>query len=142
MKEDYSISKTLSANDTGETGGHQAGFCIPRTREILDFFPALSTEEKNPRRSMHFLDDFDRTWSFNFIYYNNKFFGGTRNEYRLTGVTGYVRSVALRSGDKITLTRTKDSELMITHSKEKEYALGENGRIKLKLGAGWKVISL
>ena len=28
---EQTISKTLSANDSGETGGHQAGLLIPRT---------------------------------------------------------------------------------------------------------------
>tara|TARA_Y100000588_G_scaffold33831_1_gene32856 strand:- start:3830 stop:4261 length:432 start_codon:yes stop_codon:yes gene_type:complete len=143
MKEDYSISKTLSANDTGETGSHQVGFCIPKKQEILEFFPTLSAEEKNPRRALQFRDEFGRSWSFQFIYYNNKFFGGTRNEYRLTGVTGYVRTTGLRAGDRITLTRTIDSELTIAHSKEEDSAPEEeNGKIKLKLGSGWKVVSL
>ena len=30
------ISKELSANDVGETGGHQAGILVPKERKILD----------------------------------------------------------------------------------------------------------
>ena len=34
-----SISKILSANDIGATGGHQAGILIPKDPRILGFFP-------------------------------------------------------------------------------------------------------
>ena len=71
------ISKVLSANDTGETGGHQAGILIPKSEIILSFFPKLSSAKKNPRVSIKFYDNYDKEWQFNFIYYNNKFFGGT-----------------------------------------------------------------
>ena len=33
------IEKTLSKNDTGETGGHQAGILVPKEPDILGFFP-------------------------------------------------------------------------------------------------------
>ena len=84
------IEKMLSRNDTGETGGHQAGILIPKKPEILSFFPSLNSEEKNPRLLITFHDHMGEQWSFYFIYYNNKFFGGTRNEYRLTGMTKYL----------------------------------------------------
>ena len=93
-----SISKVLSSNDTGETGGHQAGMLIPKGGEILEFFPALNGDEKNPRTYLYFIDDVNKRWKFNFIYYNNKFFGGTRNEYRLTGMTAYIRQNNLKTG--------------------------------------------
>ncbi|TPN68808.1 hypothetical protein FJ980_32960, partial [Mesorhizobium sp. B1-1-5] len=36
-----SIAKALSANDTGDTGGHQAGILVPKEEGILAFFPEL-----------------------------------------------------------------------------------------------------
>jgi len=95
------IVKILSSNDTGETGGHQAGILVPKTSELLSFFPELNGSTKNPRTIMTLRDDHNEAWSFNFIYYNNKFFGGTRNEYRLTGMTRYIRSNRLKAGDEI-----------------------------------------
>ena len=82
------VTKLLSANDTGETGGHQAGICVPKRQEILSFFPTLDSRTKNPRMTIvfHCMNSGEK-WTFNYIYYNNKFFGGTRNEYRLTGMT-------------------------------------------------------
>ena len=95
------IVKILSSNDTGETGGHQAGILVPKKSELLDFFPKLNSSTKNPRTVMTLSDEHGEGWSFNFIYYNNKFFGGTRNEYRLTGMTKYIRSNGLKAGDEI-----------------------------------------
>lgn len=95
------IVKILSSNDTGETGGHQAGILVPKKSELLDFFPDLNSSLKNPRTTMILRDDHGEAWSFNFIHYNNKFFGGTRNEYRLTAMTKYIRSNGLKAGDEI-----------------------------------------
>lgn len=100
------LHKILSKNDTGETGGHQDGFHIPKTDEALSFFPHLGTGEKNPRVQVSFLDpETNEHWNFSFIYYNNKFFGGTRNEYRLTRVAKYIRTKCLCSGDSVILDR-------------------------------------
>jgi hypothetical protein len=82
------IEKTLSANDTGETGAHQAGICVPKNREILGFFPQLDVKVKNPRVPVDVIDDAGREWTFAFIYYNNRRFGGTRNEYQSIGPPG------------------------------------------------------
>ena len=90
------ITKELSRNDTGETGGHQAGMLIPRDPEILLFFPKLDPKEYNPRHRLVFRDPLGSKWTFSFIYYNNRFFGGTRNEYRLTCMTPFIRAHNLR----------------------------------------------
>ena len=99
------IEKTLSKNDTGETGGHQAGILVPKDPEILGFFPQLEATIKNPRVPLDLLDDTGREWTFMFIYYNGKFFGLTRNEYRVTGMTAYLREFNLKAGDKVILRR-------------------------------------
>ena len=83
------ITKVLSANDVGDTGAHQAGMLVPKEVAVLAFFPALNPREKNPRCSLNFRDDWQDRWTFAFIYYNNRFFGGTRNEYRLTTDDGF-----------------------------------------------------
>lgn len=103
-----SVEKILSRNDTGETGGHQSGIHIPKKKEILSFFPTLGCSEKNPRFLLNFHDQFGKQWPFCFIYYNNKFFGGTRNEFRLTGMTRYMDAYNLKSGDTLTLSRDSD----------------------------------
>jgi hypothetical protein len=128
------IEKTLSANDTGETGGHQAGILVPKERSILSFFPELTTDRKNPRAVLDMLDDTAREWTFQFIYYNNRFFGGTRNEYRLTGMTAFLREFNLKEGDKVIMRRESPRRIRITFQRAYE----QDG--VLRLSSGWKVI--
>lgn len=131
------ITKELSRNDTGETGGHQAGILIPKDPEILSFFPVLDPEEKNPRHHIYFQDSTGHKWKFAFIYYNNRFFGGTRNEYRLTGMTSFLRSNNLKAGDAIVLHRDSHA-YRISHKRTNEQKI--TGRITL--GSTWKVWSI
>jgi hypothetical protein len=128
------IEKTLSKNDTGETGGHQAGILVPKEPEILGFFPQLAGRIKNPRVPLDLLDDAGREWTFMFIYYNNKFYGGTRNEYRVTGMTAFFREFNLKAGDKVILRRESPRILRITFKRA-----GDHQGV-LKLSATWKVI--
>ncbi|KAA8753961.1 EcoRII N-terminal effector-binding domain-containing protein [Paenibacillus sp. UASWS1643] len=134
------ISKILSANDTGETRAHQAGILVPKNDKILSFFPNLGKEVKNPRTVLIFEDIAGEQWKFNFIYYNGKFFGGTRNEYRLTGMTAFIKRNNLRTGDKITFHRLSDDKLLVKHQRMSE-TTKDNSSI-LKLGNNWKVVNL
>ena len=133
-----SISKVLSSNDTGETGGHQAGILIPKGGDVLEFFPVLNREEKNPRTYLYFTDDVNKRWKFNFIYYNNRLFGGTRNEYRLTGMTAYSRQNNLKTGDTIILSRGDDGVLTIRCDRQ---CSGTASAPKLVITGTWKVVN-
>lgn len=144
----YSISKILSANDTGETGGHQAGILIPKDNDILSFFPILSDlNEKNPRVRLTFTDASGDKWNFNFIYYNNKFYGGTRNEFRLTEMTKYIKTNNLNAGDTIILRRDISGDRFIQHQRSGHQQAAyvseskQNYTVRLKLSHTWKVIS-
>ena len=128
------IEKTLSANDTGETGGHQAGLCVPKDADILAFFPTLDPGIKNPRAPIDVVDETGHEWTFSFIYYNNRFFGGTRNEYRLTCMTPYFKEFNLKAGDTILLRRKSRHNLRITFKR----ATPKSG--VLRLSSSWKVI--
>ena len=86
------IAKRLSGNDTGLTGGHQAGLYLPRYFFEINFPEICSTDKHNPEsfindlyfpRQDHFIKDIRA------IYYNSKFFPelGLKkkyNEFRLT----------------------------------------------------------
>lgn len=100
------IAKTLSGNDIGLTGGHQAGVLIPKTDPaILDFFPGLDANEKNPSKILEFLRrDNGEVVKLKFVYYNSKHFGGTRNEFRLTGMTRYLREIGASVGDRLLMS--------------------------------------
>lgn len=95
--------KKLSPNDVGETNSHQAGLLIPRRIALTNYFPKLDFSTQNPREVLEF-----EIWSnktkleLNFIYYNSKYHGtGTRLEYRLTGMTKFLREQQLKAGDEI-----------------------------------------
>lgn len=135
------ISKTLSANDVGETGAHQAGILVPKDRNILSFFPSLNPKEKNPRVTLVFREDDGITrWDFNFIYYNNRFFAGTRNEFRLTCMTKYLRARNAGVGDLVVLS--KDSEgRHIVELKRANLPVITRDNV-LVLSGGWKVIRI
>ena len=100
--------KVLSPNDANETGGHQAGILIPKHMEdLIKFLGGLDSSIKNPRKKLLFIDEEGMANDFNFIYYNNKFHSpqGTRNEYRLTGMTAYLRRYNAQSGAELELSR-------------------------------------
>ncbi len=138
------ISKILSANDAGETGGHQAGLLIPKDKNILSFFPPLNQNTQNPRVHLIFEDQDGEQWKFAFIYYNNRFFGGTRNEYRLTHMTRYIREAALGGGDEILMRRDAVGSYSISYRRAQETysARTEAGETILRLGSRWKVITI
>jgi len=134
------ITKTLSRNDTGETGGHQAGILVPKNPAVLSFFPALGFTEKNPRHMLTFSDELGEKWTFAFIYYNNSLFGGTRNEYRLTRMTPFIRGHNLQAGDALTLHRSRDGYYSITYQRKHQSAQRSDGT--LRLGSSWKVVRI
>lgn len=132
------IAKVLSANDTGETGGHQAGILVPKEPHLLSFFPELDPKQYNPRVHLHFLDDGGTFWEFAFIYYNNALFDGTRNEYRLTRMTKFIRQAGLIAGDELILTRDGD-RYFVSYRKQRKLEL--SGSV-LKLGSGWRIVPI
>jgi Restriction endonuclease EcoRII, N-terminal len=135
------ITKTLSANDVGETGGHQAGILVPKEREILSFFPSLNPREKNPRVTLAFREpDGITRWDFNFIYYNNRFFGGTRNEYRLTCMTKYLRARNAAVGDLVVMSKDEEGRLRVELKRSNIPEITEDD--VLVLSGGWKVIRI
>ena len=104
--------KMLTANDTGETGGHQAGIHIPKSQtDLLALLPHLDPTEKNPDAWLEMTDDTGILWRFRYIYYNNKFHdeGGTRDEYRITHMTKFLRAVGAVEGYVMVLSGSPGS---------------------------------
>lgn len=136
----YAISKVLSPNDLGITGSHQAGILIPKKPDILGFFPGLDPEKKNPRVRLLFADISGADWEFVFIYYNSRFFDGTRNEYRLTCMTPFLKAANLKPGDELILSRHSDDTRRISIKRKTGVKQSKPG--VLRLGNSWKVISI
>ena len=109
------IRKVMSRNDVSETDAHQAGMYI--LKESVSFFPRLGTSELNPRVTLRFEDESGRLWTFDFIYYNNSYFGGTRDEYRLTPMNDYFHLYGIKAGDTIILEKSDDGKIKIRHEK-------------------------
>ena len=101
-----SAIKRLSANDLGLTRSHQAGFLIPKSLVKGGLFDTLPRVDLDPRLALRFYD-YSRAVEFvpTYIYYNNKYFGGTRCEYRLTGLVKFIREHGLREGDSIKIEK-------------------------------------
>ena len=101
------FKKTLSANDTGETGGHQAGILVPKgDADFRAFLPELRDAEKNPRAWIECTDQDGQIWDFCYIYYNNRHHdpGGTRDEYRITHMTKFLTAFGATKGDELLIT--------------------------------------
>jgi hypothetical protein len=90
--------KRLSGNDTLANGTHQAGPYIPKEL-LFELFPrGFDATTKNPRILIPIsIDSHGVAGEVSAIWYNNKLFGGTRNETRLTGFGG--RSSPLLDAD-------------------------------------------
>ena len=101
------FQKKLSANDVGATGTHQSGILIPKAEANSGFFPLLNPAEKNPDVALLCIDEDGEAHEFRFVYYNNKLhdLGGTRNEYRVTCVTGYLDSAGAKEDDVFEITK-------------------------------------
>ena len=136
------IRKKLSANDIGATQSHQAGILVPKDTDILSFFPVLDRTEKNPRMTLVMHERSNQTrWEFNFIYYNNKFFGGTRNEFRLTCMTAYLRAINAKIDDELAFTLDENSSFevdIVRANRPSSYTIDGD---TLVLGGGWTVVT-
>jgi len=134
------VRKRLSANDVGETGTHQAGILVPKEEKVLSFFPRLDGRQKNPRATLVMRErPSGERWEFNFIYYNNRLFGGTRNEYRLTCMTEYLRSANAQAGDELVFTKDENHSFEVAVVRLR--AAEETQEGVLVLSGGWKIVN-
>lgn len=109
------VTKVLTPNDVGTTGSHQAGITVPKTGDMLEFFPALDATDYNPRAH---LQGFDEAHSVDFpltyVYYNGKLHGrSTRNEFRLTGLSSFFTRNQAEVGDILKIKRLRSFEYQL-----------------------------
>lgn len=83
------FAKRLSANDTQQTNAHQAGPYLPKAL-LFEALPSLKdTSTLNPRVPLNaFVDSHPDVRTVTPIWYNNRLFGKTRDETRVTGWGG------------------------------------------------------
>ena len=138
--------KILTRNDTGETGGHQAGIAVPKkNQKLLDFFPSLDGKQFNPDAWIVCIDPDEVQWNMRYIYYNGKTFSppkSTRNEYRITHMTKLFSRWGAQSGDSVVFSSTDNPDVFkvrIKHYKnfKEESATASRKPVVLK---GWKLV--
>ena len=135
------FSKKLSANDVGVTKSHQAGFLIPIPIAKTNYFPKLDFTQLNPREIVRFeIMDTDQFLELNYIYYNSRYHGtGTRLEYRLTGLTGFIRSFKLAPGDEIEFFLLNSNKRSLKIVKQDEIVNDTNRNLAYISRNGWKI---
>ena len=131
--------KALTANDTGESGGHQAGIHVPKQQtELIRFLPPLDAGEKNPSTWLDATDDAGVLWRFRCIYYNNRLHdpGGTRDEYRITHMTKFLRAAGAGAGDILVISGEPGTgQIEVRVNRAADATQASPGPIRLR---GWR----
>ena len=136
--------KTLSANDVGTTGGHMGGILVPKgDGELLAFLPQLDPSQRNPDTWIECETPDMGILRLRFIYYNNRFHPplGTRNEYRITGLTKFLRESNAREGDAFEISRTEGQEsyrIRVIPMSKAEPVEDDDGPVRIRLTTGWR----
>ena len=133
------FAKTLSANDVGTTGGHMGGILVPKgDGELLAFLPTLNPGVLNPSAWIDCLTPDGEILRLRFVYYNNRLLAprGTRNEYRITWLTKFLRDAGAREGDAFEISRTEGAaqyRIRVVSAKSAVPVMDEDGPIRIKL---------
>ncbi len=136
--------KVLSQNDIGLTGAHQAGIVIPKGNvELLAFLPPLDPASLNPSQWIECETSDGSRLRLRFVYYNNRLHvpHGTRNEYRLTRLTKFLRETCAKKGDSFEISRDRGKayyRIRIVSKDQMEPAQDESGPVRIKLTTAWR----
>lgn len=106
------FEKFLTANDTGQSGSHQAGIHIPKSnRELVAFLPSLDPAVRNPDAWLTLRDPEGRDWQIRYIHYNNSLHDdrGTRDEYRLTHIREFLKEQGAQKGDVLRISKAGET---------------------------------
>lgn len=137
--------KTLSANDVGTTGGHMGGILVPRgDGQLLAFLPPLDPGVMNPSAWIDCVTLDGQVLRLRFVYYNNRLHApnGTRNEYRITYLTKFLRDANAKEGDAFEICKEDGQDryrirvISLDHSAEQ--SSDEDGPVRIKLTTGWR----
>jgi hypothetical protein len=136
--------KTLSANDVGTTGGHMGGILVPKgDGELLAFLPPLDPNVLNPSAWIECDTPDGTVLQLRFIYYNNRFHTprGTRNEYRITWLTKFLRNAEAREGDAFEISRTEGQDryrIRVIPVSRAAPVEDDDGPVRIRLTTGWR----
>lgn len=139
------FAKSLSANDVGSTGAHMAGILVPKSDgELLAFLPQLDPKQLNPSAWIDCVAPDGTELRLRFVYYNNRHHtpGGTRNEYRITHLTGFLRDAGAKEGELFEISQEEGSSTyqirVINGRNENVSSVDADGPVRIKLTSGWR----
>ncbi|MDP2738622.1 MAG: EcoRII N-terminal effector-binding domain-containing protein [Pseudorhodobacter sp.] len=136
--------KTLSANDVGTTGGHMGGILVPKgDGELLAFLPPLDPGVLNPSDWIECETPEGQVLRLRFVYYNNRMHAprGTRNEYRITYLTKFLRNSNAREGDTFEISKAEGRDrylIRVIPVVEVGQPDEEDGPVRIRLTTGWR----
>ncbi|TCA08581.1 EcoRII N-terminal effector-binding domain-containing protein [Rhizobium leguminosarum] len=138
-----SFIKTLSANDVGTTGGHMGGILVPKGNgELLTFLPRLDASMLNPSAWIDCKTPENTVLRLRYVYYNNRLHvpKGTRNEYRITHLTNFLRSENAKEGDAFEISKDDGSHTYRIRVLAKSGSLEDDSDapVRIKLTSGWR----
>lgn len=140
------VWKKLSRNDTGETNSHQSGIAIIKEIAKAGIFPNLTTETLNPRTQVSFLDQNGTKWDFQYIYYNDAYFGKPKgkghDEFRLTCVKDYIRANDILAGDEIWFAVDDKGKRIIGFDRQSQNGNDNDDGIIVIRKNNWKMINM
>ena len=144
------FAKRLAANDTMASGGHQAGPYIPKS--VLFRVVREIHQEDRPNPDVWFpltVVPHGHEQDVRAVWYNNRLFGGTRNETRLTNLGG-ARSPLLDPGNTGALVlfafrrtfRGPTCQVWICESREQQSRVqGRLGPVEPGSGIVWDALT-
>jgi hypothetical protein len=137
--------KRLSANDVGTTGGHMGGILVPKgDGELLAFLPPLDTATLNPSAWIDCETPDGSSLRLRFVYYNNRLHveGGTRNEFRITYLTKFLRDAEAREGDFFEIAREEGAAVyrisVLRKGAEARPPEEDGGPLRVRLTTSWR----
>lgn len=135
------VSKILTLTDVGKNNSHLSAIRIPARVVGSEVLPELSKTILNPKMDLVFYDENGKGWVFQYIYYNDKFFGKSvkqsHNEYRLSCVRDYIRAYALEEGDIIWFSIDENGIRRVGFDKKAIPQIDDDGVIFIR--GGWKI---
>jgi hypothetical protein len=120
------------------------GILIPKgDGELLAFLPHLDPKEYNPNEWILCVTPDGREFRLRYVYYNNRFHkpNGTRNEYRITHLTKYLKSEGAKEGDIFEISK-EDGTIrylinVVPATKAAEEPV-DDGPLRINISSGWR----
>lgn len=111
--------------------------------ELLDFLPRLNPGELNPSAWIECETTDGSVLLLRYVYYNNRKHvrTGTRDEYRITHLTKFLRDAGAKEGDVFEISLLDGPgryRIQVIRASEAEPEAEEDEPVRIKLTTGWR----